>query len=155
MPTRAAYSGPAPRGLSTPGTQPYGDVQRWSVLRAAAWIGLLLVLSSMTYGLSLLATALEPTASAVSVTQNTVNASLVDAAVLEPSRRSQSAPWRIVTITAPDPVNGDRVQARCAVGADGVATDVFVLDPNDFSAVLEGLCPGGAIQGTGGKGATP
>jgi hypothetical protein len=113
--------------------------------RALAWVCMVIVISITTYGLNLFATALAPTASAVSGAQTTIesvqdNPALLDDAILVSSLVDQSAPRRVVTIIGRDVVTGERQQLQCSIAADRTASDVLVVDFNHFPDVISGLC---------------
>ncbi|MBV8718495.1 MAG: hypothetical protein JO318_16930 [Chloroflexi bacterium] len=120
--------------------------------QAVGWLGLLIVTSTITYGLNLFATALVPTAPPLSVRQTAIdhgqdtdNAAHLDDAALEwssslVSGAEGSPPSTVVIITGRDAVTGERIQTQCAVDADNVASDVLTVDLRDFSDVVSGLC---------------
>jgi hypothetical protein len=112
---------------------------------ALPWVGLLIVLLTITHQLNSFATELAPTASAVSVSKITIdhvqdNATLRDDAVVEQPARSWSSPWRVVTISGRDTATGEHFQVQCTVDAGNTASDVLVVDFKDFSDVVSGLC---------------
>ena len=118
--------------------------------QAAPWMGLLIVMSILTYGLNLLATATAPTASAVFLTQTAIdhvqdNSALLDDAALELGDSqvdvaARSSPKRVVTITGRDAMTGERQQVQCTIDADRVASDALMVDLKDFCDVVWGLC---------------
>jgi hypothetical protein len=83
-----------------------------------AWICLVLVASTMAYGLQLTAAAIVPSAAA--------------ADQLTPATFT-----RKVLIVVVDPVTGDRVQVECDAPANSFASDLFLVDANNFPAVAQ------------------
>jgi hypothetical protein len=118
---------------------------------ALPWIGLLIAMSTITYGLNLFATALGPAPSEVSVTQTKIddaqdNVALLDDALLERSGSPVQAAaadsrWTVVTITGLEMSTGaERVQVHCVANANRVSGDALLVDLTDFSAVVSTIC---------------
>ncbi len=104
------------------------------------WIGLLIAMSTITYGLDLFATAFAPAPSGHVLD----DATLLHDAVLEWSGSPLDAAGsrlRVVTITGLDTMTGaDRRQVQCVADSARVSSDVLLVDPKDFAEVLRALC---------------
>ena len=83
-----------------------------------AWICLVLVASTTAYGLQRTAAAMVPSAAA---------AGQVTSATLT----------RRVLLVAVDPATGDRAQVECDAPSYRFASDVLLVDANDFPAVAQ------------------
>ena len=92
-----------------------------------AWVCLVLVASTTAYGLQLTAAALVPSAAAA-------------------NQVTPETPTRNVLIVAVDPVTGDRAQVECGVPSYNFASDMYLVDANDFPAVAR-ECTHGTTSG--------
>lgn len=83
-----------------------------------AWICLVLVASTTAYGLQLTAAAMLPS-------------------VAEVDQVTSATFTRNVLIVAVNPVTGDRAQVECDAPPNSFASDVLIVNANDFPAVAQ------------------
>jgi hypothetical protein len=123
------------------------DVLAWSLLLAStlglAWLFQTVTVSALDGPVTTASSAVQlSTATAALADGDDVRARFYANPGSHPGLGSGShgAPWKVITIAGRDAVTGERVQVECAAIADPVASDVWVLDLRDFSAVVSGLC---------------
>jgi hypothetical protein len=83
-----------------------------------AWICLVLVASTMAYGLQLTTAAIVPSAATA-------------------DQLSSATLTRRVLIVVVDPITGDRANVECDAPANSFASDILIVDADNFPAVAQ------------------
>jgi hypothetical protein len=116
-----------------------GGLARWSGRRALPWIGLVVVLSTIAYGLHVAAVSSSPGVEAAPGAATTYRLTTDDPAAYFGEAQRPT----IVVITAYDAATGARVQEQCTTTSDRVASGALTVDLQYLRDVEAALCQSG------------